>query len=231
MAAPPMVLRRAQRPVAYAHAAPGPAAAVGQPPNAPAAKSSLAGGRQGAPQGPVPHARPQQPAQRRQLPRAALARRLRLVRAEAARCSTMPGRLLCMWATTLHSLSDAGPLSGHCLAGRSTIPSCLLRRRSAARRRPRCAPAAAAYGARSSPVDQQGLPAGLACIPPSRQPSSHPTPPHTRAPTHPPQVDFADVGCGFGGLTVRLAEAYPDKLVLGMELRDKVTGGCWAARR
>ena len=40
-----------------------------------------------------------------------------------------------------------------------------------------------------------------------------------------PRVDFADVGCGFGGLTVRLAEAYPDKVVLGMELRDKVTGG------
>ncbi|KAL4419590.1 hypothetical protein ABPG77_004839 [Micractinium sp. CCAP 211/92] len=39
----------------------------------------------------------------------------------------------------------------------------------------------------------------------------------------PPQVEFADVGCGFGGLTVRLAEAYPDKLVMGMELRDKVT--------
>ncbi|KAL4457336.1 hypothetical protein ABPG75_012201, partial [Micractinium tetrahymenae] len=38
-----------------------------------------------------------------------------------------------------------------------------------------------------------------------------------------PQVEFADVGCGFGGLTVRLAEAYPDKLVMGMELRDKVT--------
>ena len=37
-------------------------------------------------------------------------------------------------------------------------------------------------------------------------------------------MEFADVGCGFGGLTVRLAEAYPDKLVLGMELRDKVSG-------
>lgn len=34
---------------------------------------------------------------------------------------------------------------------------------------------------------------------------------------------FADVGCGFGGLTVRLAEAFPDKLVLAMELRDKVS--------
>ena len=33
------------------------------------------------------------------------------------------------------------------------------------------------------------------------------------------------MGCGFGGLTVRLAEAYPDRVVLGMELRDKVTGG------
>lgn len=40
----------------------------------------------------------------------------------------------------------------------------------------------------------------------------------------PPRVEFADVGCGFGGLTVRLAEAYPDKLVMGMEIRDKVTG-------
>jgi hypothetical protein len=39
-----------------------------------------------------------------------------------------------------------------------------------------------------------------------------------------PRVDFADVGCGFGGLTVGLADAYPDKVVLGMELRDKVTG-------
>lgn len=48
---------------------------------------------------------------------------------------------------------------------------------------------------------------------------------------------FADVGCGFGGLTVRLATLFPDKLVVGMELRDKVAGtgremdgaaaGCW----
>lgn len=43
----------------------------------------------------------------------------------------------------------------------------------------------------------------------------------------PPQVEFADVGCGFGGLTIRLAEAYPDKLIMAMELRDKVTGGAW----
>jgi tRNA (guanine-N7-)-methyltransferase len=47
------------------------------------------------------------------------------------------------------------------------------------------------------------------------------------------QVDFADVGCGFGGLLstrslpcltllVKLGEKFPDKRSLGMELRDKV---------
>lgn len=43
----------------------------------------------------------------------------------------------------------------------------------------------------------------------------------------PPKVRFADVGCGFGGLTIRLAETFPDKLVVGMEIRDKVTGTAW----
>lgn len=32
-----------------------------------------------------------------------------------------------------------------------------------------------------------------------------------------------DVGCGFGGLLIRLAPLYPDKLMLGFELRDKVS--------
>eukprot|EP00008_Paramoeba_atlantica_P013556 CAMPEP_0201493348 /NCGR_PEP_ID=MMETSP0151_2-20130828/37523_1 /ASSEMBLY_ACC=CAM_ASM_000257 /TAXON_ID=200890 /ORGANISM="Paramoeba atlantica, Strain 621/1 / CCAP 1560/9" /LENGTH=216 /DNA_ID=CAMNT_0047880683 /DNA_START=42 /DNA_END=689 /DNA_ORIENTATION=- len=36
------------------------------------------------------------------------------------------------------------------------------------------------------------------------------------------EVTIADVGCGYGGLTVALGEQYPEKLVLGMELRDKV---------
>lgn len=36
------------------------------------------------------------------------------------------------------------------------------------------------------------------------------------------QVEFADIGCGFGGLLIRLATVYPDKLMLGMEIRDKV---------
>lgn len=35
-------------------------------------------------------------------------------------------------------------------------------------------------------------------------------------------VDFADIGCGFGGLTISLGEKFPDKLTLGMEIRDKV---------
>lgn len=36
-------------------------------------------------------------------------------------------------------------------------------------------------------------------------------------------VRFVDVGCGFGGLLIRLAPLYPDKLMLGFELRDKVS--------
>ena len=35
-------------------------------------------------------------------------------------------------------------------------------------------------------------------------------------------MKFVDVGMGFGGLTVALAELYPKKLVLGMEIRAKV---------
>ena len=36
-------------------------------------------------------------------------------------------------------------------------------------------------------------------------------------------VEFLDIGCGFGGLTVALATIYPDNLSLGMEIRPKVT--------
>lgn len=35
-------------------------------------------------------------------------------------------------------------------------------------------------------------------------------------------VDFLDVGCGYGGLSVELARIFPDKNVLGIELRQKV---------
>lgn len=34
-------------------------------------------------------------------------------------------------------------------------------------------------------------------------------------------MQFVDVGCGFGGLLVRLSPLFPDTLMLGMELRDK----------
>ena len=36
------------------------------------------------------------------------------------------------------------------------------------------------------------------------------------------RVQFADIGCGFGGLLIRLSTAYPDTLMVGLEIRDKV---------
>lgn len=51
----------------------------------------------------------------------------------------------------------------------------------------------------------------------------------------PPKVRFADIGCGFGGLLMNLATTYPDTLMVGMELRDKVSlyvkERIWALRR
>ena len=46
--------------------------------------------------------------------------------------------------------------------------------------------------------------------------------------TQQPEIRFVDVGCGFGGLLVKLAPLYPDTLMLGMELRDKVWRRCKA---
>ncbi|WVQ78175.1 tRNA (guanine-N(7)-)-methyltransferase [Cryptococcus sp. DSM 104549] len=37
------------------------------------------------------------------------------------------------------------------------------------------------------------------------------------------QVEWADVGCGFGGLLMALAPMFPDTLMLGMEIRTAVT--------
>ncbi|KAL9936150.1 hypothetical protein V8E36_004992 [Tilletia maclaganii] len=37
------------------------------------------------------------------------------------------------------------------------------------------------------------------------------------------KVEFADIGCGFGGLLMDLAPVFPDKLMLGMEIRVSVT--------
>ncbi|KAJ1979048.1 tRNA (guanine-N(7)-)-methyltransferase (tRNA(m7G46)-methyltransferase) [Dimargaris xerosporica] len=36
------------------------------------------------------------------------------------------------------------------------------------------------------------------------------------------RVEFADIGCGYGGLMVGLAPLFPDTLMLGMEIRVKV---------
>lgn len=38
-----------------------------------------------------------------------------------------------------------------------------------------------------------------------------------------PRVEFADIGCGYGGLLISLANMYPETLMLGMEIRVKVT--------
>lgn len=38
------------------------------------------------------------------------------------------------------------------------------------------------------------------------------------------KVEFADIGCGYGGLLVALSPIFPDKLILGMEIRVKVEG-------
>ncbi|KAG8707036.1 tRNA (guanine-N(7)-)-methyltransferase (tRNA(m7G46)-methyltransferase) [Ceratobasidium sp. 394] len=37
------------------------------------------------------------------------------------------------------------------------------------------------------------------------------------------RVEFADIGCGFGGLLIALAPLYPETLLLGMEIRVQVT--------
>ncbi|KAK6637746.1 hypothetical protein RUM44_008168 [Polyplax serrata] len=37
------------------------------------------------------------------------------------------------------------------------------------------------------------------------------------------EVQFADIGCGYGGLLVTLSPMFPDKLMLGMEIRVKVS--------
>lgn len=36
------------------------------------------------------------------------------------------------------------------------------------------------------------------------------------------QVEFVDVGCGYGGLLIKLSALYPDTLMVGLEIRVKV---------
>ncbi|NXR40452.1 TRMB methyltransferase, partial [Zosterops hypoxanthus] len=47
-------------------------------------------------------------------------------------------------------------------------------------------------------------------------------PPDAPPGTPPARVEFADVGCGYGGLLVALADRFPQTLSLGLELRGKV---------
>ncbi|CAE6434889.1 unnamed protein product [Rhizoctonia solani] len=47
------------------------------------------------------------------------------------------------------------------------------------------------------------------------------SPHYPNRPDHP--VEFADIGCGFGGLLIALAPMYPETLMLGMEIRVQVT--------
>ncbi|XP_072775644.1 tRNA (guanine-N(7)-)-methyltransferase isoform X2 [Taeniopygia guttata] len=47
-------------------------------------------------------------------------------------------------------------------------------------------------------------------------------PPDAAPGTAPARVEFVDVGCGYGGLLVALAERFPQTLALGLELRGKV---------
>ncbi|NP_001005952.1 tRNA (guanine-N(7)-)-methyltransferase [Danio rerio] len=37
------------------------------------------------------------------------------------------------------------------------------------------------------------------------------------------QVEFADIGCGYGGLLVQLSQLFPQQLILGLEIRVKVS--------
>lgn len=37
------------------------------------------------------------------------------------------------------------------------------------------------------------------------------------------RIEYADIGCGFGGLLISLSTLFPETLMIGMELRDKVT--------
>eukprot|EP00290_Baffinella_frigidus_P011845 CAMPEP_0180143858 /NCGR_PEP_ID=MMETSP0986-20121125/16531_1 /TAXON_ID=697907 /ORGANISM="non described non described, Strain CCMP2293" /LENGTH=266 /DNA_ID=CAMNT_0022087537 /DNA_START=40 /DNA_END=840 /DNA_ORIENTATION=- len=39
----------------------------------------------------------------------------------------------------------------------------------------------------------------------------------------PKPVDFADVGCGFGGLLIKLGEHFPEEISVGIEIREKVS--------
>ena len=54
---------------------------------------------------------------------------------------------------------------------------------------------------------------------------SHHYPKYCHYPAQPTdrRVEFADIGCGYGGLLIALSKLFPETLTLGMEIRVKVT--------
>lgn len=50
----------------------------------------------------------------------------------------------------------------------------------------------------------------------------HPSLYDTVQPQHEKQVEIIDVGCGFGGLLFTLSSTFPNQLIFGLEIRDKL---------
>ncbi|XP_045444151.1 tRNA (guanine-N(7)-)-methyltransferase isoform X2 [Pipistrellus kuhlii] len=58
---------------------------------------------------------------------------------------------------------------------------------------------------------------------PLTQNQSHDDPKDKKEKRAQAQVEFADIGCGYGGLLVELSPLFPDTLILGLEIRVKVS--------
>ncbi|KAM4881288.1 tRNA (guanine-N(7)-)-methyltransferase isoform 2-T2 [Thomomys bottae] len=58
---------------------------------------------------------------------------------------------------------------------------------------------------------------------PLTQNQSHDDPKDKKEKRTEAQVEFADIGCGYGGLLVELSPLFPDTLILGLEIRVKVS--------
>ncbi|KAJ2629694.1 tRNA (guanine-N(7)-)-methyltransferase (tRNA(m7G46)-methyltransferase) [Coemansia sp. RSA 1290] len=56
-------------------------------------------------------------------------------------------------------------------------------------------------------------------IPSTKRPLS---PTESEQPKAPTRVEFADIGCGYGGLLVALSPLFPNTLMVGMEIRTKL---------
>ncbi|KAJ2513767.1 tRNA (guanine-N(7)-)-methyltransferase (tRNA(m7G46)-methyltransferase) [Coemansia sp. RSA 2049] len=82
----------------------------------------------------------------------------------------------------------------------------------------------------SSPATQiAGQPApkrGPAATPSTADPSNSSNSPQQQqkqpSPPLAPKVEFADIGCGYGGLLVALSPLFPNTLMVGMEIRTKL---------